>query len=77
MVDKIRDEDLDSNVKLLEWSERKFQSKVLEKIPSAIALRQVDLATKVESVKTVLENIFSLNQVMLCQSIHARSKEGY
>lgn len=39
MVDKIRDEDLDSNVKLLEWSEWKFHSKILENISSVIALR--------------------------------------
>ena len=60
IVDKTKHEDLDSNVKLLEWSERNFHTKVLEKISSAIALRQFDLATKVESVKKVLENIFSL-----------------
>ena len=57
IVDKIKDEDLDSNVKLLEWFERKFHTKVLKKISSAIALRQVDLATKMENVKIVLENI--------------------
>ena len=60
IVEKIKDEDLDSNFKLLEWSQRKFHTKVLEKISSDIALRQVDLATKMESVKKVLENIFSL-----------------
>ena len=60
IVDKTKHEDLDYNVKLLEWSERNFHTKVLEKISSAIALRQFDLATKVESVKKVLENIFSL-----------------
>ena len=60
IVKKIKDEDLDSNFKLLEWSERKFHTKVLEKISSAIALRQVDLATKMESVKIVLEKIFFL-----------------
>ena len=39
IMDKIKDEDLDKNVKLLEWSKRKFHTKVLEKISSAIALR--------------------------------------
>jgi hypothetical protein len=39
IVDKTKHEDLDSNVKLLEWSERNFHTKVLEKISSAIALR--------------------------------------
>ena len=44
----------------MEWSEKKFQGKVNEKISSEITLSQVELATKVEKVKKVLENIFSL-----------------
>ena len=59
-TDTISDEDLNSNTKLLEWSTIKFHTKVLEKISSALALRQVELATKMESVKNILENIFSL-----------------
>ena len=60
IVEKISDEDLDTNTKLLEWSKIKFHSKELEYISSVISLRQVDLATKMEDVKKVLENIFSL-----------------
>ena len=44
----------------MEWSERKFQGKVNEKISNDIALQQVELAKKIEKVKNVLENIFSL-----------------
>ena len=44
----------------MEWSKRKFQGKVNEKISSDIALSQVELAKKIEKVKTILENIFSL-----------------
>ena len=44
----------------MEWSKRKFQGKVNEKISGDIALSQVELATKIEKVKKVLENIFSL-----------------
>ena len=40
--------------------EKKFQSKVNEKISGDIVLTQVVLETKVEDVKKVLENIFSL-----------------
>ena len=29
IVDKIKDEELESNVKLLQWSKRKFHTKVL------------------------------------------------
>ena len=58
-MEKVSNEDLDTNEKLLEWSENKFQGKVNEKISSEIAL-QVELATKVEDVKKVLKNIFSL-----------------
>ena len=44
----------------MEWSKRKFQGKVNEKISSDIALSQVELAKKLERVKIVLGNIFSL-----------------
>ena len=53
-------EDHDTNVKLMEWSKRKFKGKVNEKISSDIALSQVELAKKIEIVKIVLGNIFSL-----------------
>ena len=59
-MEKINDEDLDTNVKLLEWSKKKFHAKVTDKISSAIALSQIELATKIDGVKKVLENIFSL-----------------
>ena len=58
IVEKASNEDLDTTAKLLEWSKKKFQGKVNEKISSEIALTQVALATKVEEVKKVLENIF-------------------
>ena len=60
IVEKVSDANLDTNAKLLEWLEKKFQNKVNEKISGDIALTQVALATKVEDVKKVLENIFSL-----------------
>ena len=44
----------------MEWSEKKFQEKVNEKISSEITLSQVEVATKIEKLKKVLENIFSL-----------------
>ena len=59
-MEKVNNEDIDTNAKLLEWSKNKFQSKVNEKILGDIALTQVALATKVEDVKKVVENIFSL-----------------
>lgn len=59
IVEKINDEDLDTNVKLLEWLEQKFQTKVNEKISSVIALNQDELATKIDDVKQMLEK-FSL-----------------
>ena len=67
IVDQVQSEDLDTNAKLLEWSERKFQMKVNEKILGKIALTQVELAKKIEKVKAVLENIFSLYS-KLCDS---------
>lgn len=59
-MEKVSDVGLDTNEKLLEWSKKKFQSKVNEKISADIALTQVALETKVQSVKKVLENIFSM-----------------
>ena len=59
-MEKVNNEDLDTNAKFLEWSKKKFQNKVNEKISSDIAFTQVALETKVEDVKKVLENIFSL-----------------
>ena len=60
IVDQVTNEDHDTNVKLMEWLERKFQGKVNEKISSDIALSQVELDKKLERVKIVLGNIFSL-----------------
>ena len=60
IVDQVQNGDLDTNVKLLEWSEKKFQMKVNEKISNETTLTQVDLAKKIEKVKIVLEKIFSL-----------------
>ena len=48
IVDQVQNEDLDTNVKLLEWFEKKFEMKVNEKISNEIALSQVELAKKIE-----------------------------
>ena len=60
IVDQVNNEDHDTNSKLIEWSEKKFQGKVNQKIANDIILGQVDLAKKLERVKVVLGNIFSL-----------------
>ena len=60
IVDQVMNEDHDTNVKLMEWSERKFQGKINEKISNDIALSQVDLAKKLDKAKIVLGNIFSM-----------------
>ena len=60
IVEQVTDADLDTNVKLMEWLERRFQGKVNEKISSEIALSQVELATKIDRVTEVLGNILSL-----------------
>ena len=68
-VEKVCDADLDTNAKLFEWFEKKFQHKVNDKISSEIALTQVALETKIDNVKKVLENIFSL-YTKLCNPTH-------
>ena len=60
IVDQVNNEDHDTNEKLMEWSEKKFQAKVNQKISNDIILGQVDLAKKLDTVKVVLGNIFSL-----------------
>ena len=56
----MNNKDQETNEKFMEWSKRKFQRKVKEKIFGYITLMQVELATNIEKVKKVLENIFSL-----------------
>ena len=60
IVEQVIDTDLDTNVKLLELSERRFQGKVNEKISSEITLSQVELATNIDCLTVVLGNILSL-----------------
>ena len=60
IVDQVNNEDHDTNAKLLEWSEKKFQGKVNQKIANDIILGQVDLGKKLDRVKVLLGNIFSL-----------------
>ena len=50
---QVTNEDQDTNAKLIEWSEKKFQGKFNEKISSEIKLSQVELATKIEKMKKV------------------------
>ena len=60
IVDQVINGNHDTNAKLMEWSERKFQGKVNEKISGDIALSQVELVKKLDKVKIFLRNIFSL-----------------
>ena len=39
IIDKINTEDIETNTKLMKWSEKKFFTKVCAKLSSAIALR--------------------------------------
>ena len=48
IMDQVTNEDPDANAKLMEWSKKKFQAKVNEKISSGITLSQVEMATKIE-----------------------------
>ena len=65
--DVIKDEDIETNVKLLECSKRKFHTKIMDTISRSIALSQFDLATKTEGVKMILGHIYlyTQNYVML------------
>ena len=60
IVDQVNNEDHDTNIKLTKWLEKKILSKVNQKISNDIILGQVELAKKLDNVKVVLGNIFSL-----------------
>ena len=72
-MQKVCNIDLDTNVKLLEWLEKKFQTKVNDRISSEIALSQVDLAKKIEKVKAIVENISHCTQnCVIYQFLHRK-----
>ena len=77
IVEKVSNEDLDTNAKLLEWLEKKFQKKVNEKISSDIAIPKVPLATMVEDVKKVLENILSLYTKLYNPSLFTQENRNH
>jgi hypothetical protein len=60
IVEQVSNIDHEPNVKLLEWSEKKFHEKVHNKISSEIALAQVELGTRITKVKEVMGNILTL-----------------
>ena len=51
IVDQVNNEDHDTNAKLMEWSEKKLQAKVNQKISNDIILGQVDLAKKLDRTR--------------------------
>lgn len=77
IVEKVSDIDQDTNAKLLEWPEKKFQRKFNDKISGDIAVTQVALATKVESVEKVLENIFSLYTKLCNPTLFTQETRSY
>ena len=54
----MNNEDHDTNVKLMEWSKKKFLGKVNQKIANNIILGQVDLAKKLDKIKIAIGNFF-------------------
>ena len=78
IVDQVQSEDLDTNAKLLEWSKKKFQTKVNEKILGEIALSQVELAKKLRRSKQYLRiySHYTPNYVIHHFS-HKRLAKGY
>ena len=73
IVGEVTNADHDTNEKLMEWSERKFQGKVNEKISSEIALSQVEFATKIDYVTEVLEKYCPCTQkYVILHYLHVR-----
>lgn len=57
---KVADDESEANDKLLQWSKRKFETKVLNKVSVEIAIKQVELSTLVSDTKEVVLNAQSL-----------------
>ena len=67
IVDKVNIEDIKAKKNLMDWSSRKYHTKVLTKISNEIELGKIDLATKVIGVKTLLKNI-NMMFIKLCDA---------
>lgn len=64
-IEKVNNDDIEANEKLLKWSEKKFEHKLLEKVSIEIAIKQDELSNIVNIVEGFLQIIFSL-QRKLC-----------
>ena len=54
IIENINAKDIETNIKLMKWCEKKFFMKVCTKLSSANALRKVDLSTQIEKEKALL-----------------------
>ena len=60
IINKTNTENIETNTKLMKWSEKKFFTKVCAKLSSAIALRKVDLSTLIKKEEALLQSIYKL-----------------
>ena len=65
IVDKVQREDIETCDKLMRWSEKKFEHKVLEKVSTKLAIRKVDLSNLTIELERILKLIHSFN-MKLC-----------
>ena len=70
----MNNEDHDTNAKLMKMWEKKFQVKINQNIANDIIFGQVDIAKKLDRVKVVLGNIFSLYTKLCDFSNYTRDK---
>lgn len=64
IFENVNNDDIDANEKLLQWSEKKFEKKVLEKVSTEISIRQVELSNIVNNVEGVVQNIQNLYKIL-------------
>lgn len=59
LVDKVNALDVDAQAKLMEWVEKKFKNKAMEKATQTIAIQWVEISTMVMRLNPLVQNLIS------------------
>ena len=51
IVERLNDPGIDTNEKLMQWFERKFEKRVMEKIVAEIATRHIEISKIVDNLE--------------------------
>lgn len=62
--EKDNNDDLEANGKLMRWSEKKFETKVFERVSTEIAIKKVELSTLIHYLDEVIKNVHSFYKII-------------